>query len=542
MRRICLAAAALLAACSPAAAPAQPLKAGAPKLVVAIAVDQLSADLWDAYRPHFRGGLARLAGGTVYRNGFQSHAATETCTGQSTILTGKRPATNGIVANTWIDQSTARADKTVYCAEDERVAGSTSTAYTVSPAHLNAQTLGDLLKARSPASRNVAVAGKDRGAVMLSGRNVDQRWHWDGKTFATDVKGAAVPASVTAFKTALSTAIAAARPPLDAPALCQAKARAYQLTPAIKVGDNLLGRDGGDLRQFRISPDLDGATLALSAALVREMGLGRGRATDILSLNLAATDYVGHAYGTDGVEMCLQILALDRELGDFFGLLDRRGIDYAVVLTGDHGGMDIPERLREKGVAAAARADAGLGAAEVGKLLAPRFGQTESVLKGSGIGNDIWVNAAGPAAQRPAVLRAAKERYAQHPQVFAAYARDEVMAVPMPAGSPDKWSILQRVRASYGPRSGDLYVVLKEYISPIPVATAGYAATHASPWDYDRRVPVVFWRKGQRPAVSDQAVETVDIMPTLAAMIGLGVQRSTIDGKCLPAAGTNCAQ
>jgi hypothetical protein len=542
VRQFCLAAAALLAACSPAVAPAQPLKAGAPKLVVAISVDQLSSDLWDAYRPHFRGGLARIAGGHVYRNGYQSHAATETCPGHSTILTARRPAANGIVANTWIDQGTTRADKTIYCAEDERVPGSTSTAYTVSAAHLDAQTLGDLLKARSAASRNVAVAGKDRAAVMMSGRNVDQRWYWDGKTFSTDLKSAAVPASVAAFRTALAGAIAGARPPLDAPALCQAKSRAYQLSPAMKVGDNRLGRAAGDVRQFRVSPDLDGATLALSAALVREMGLGRGKATDILSIGLAATDYVGHAFGTDGMEMCLQLLALDRELGDFLSQLDRSGIDYAVMLTSDHGGMDIPERLREKGVAGAARADPGLAPAEVGKLLAPRFNRTGSVLKGVGIGGDIWVDAGLPAAQRPAVLRAARERYAQHPQVFGAYTRDEVMAVPMPTGPADKWTIPQRVRASFGPRSGDLYVVLKEYVLPIPVASPGYAATHGSPWDYDRRVPIVFWRKGQRAAASDEPVETVDIMPTLAAMIGLRLPAGPTDGRCLGAVAGGCSR
>ncbi|HVL29488.1 MAG TPA: alkaline phosphatase family protein, partial [Sphingomicrobium sp.] len=182
----------------------------------------------------------------------------------------------------------------------------------------------------------------------------------------------------------------------------------------------------------------------------------------------------------------------------------------------------------------------GLAAGEVGKLLAPRFNRTASVLKGIGIGGDIWVDAGVPAAQRPAVLRAAKERYAQHPQVFAAYTRDEVMAVPMPTGPADRWSIAQRVRASFGPRSGDLYVVLKEYVSPIPVASAGYAATHGSPWDYDRRVPILFWRKGQRAAALDQPVETVDIMPTLAAMIGLPLSARSGDGKCLAAAAATC--
>ena len=74
-----------------------------------------------------------------------------------------------------------RSDKTIYCAEDERVAGSSTTNYTVSPFHLRAQTLGDLLKQRSPQSLNVAVAGKDRAAVMMGGAAVDQRWYWNGK-------------------------------------------------------------------------------------------------------------------------------------------------------------------------------------------------------------------------------------------------------------------------------------------------------------------------------------------------------------------------
>ena len=116
-----------------------------------------------------------------------------------------------------------------------------------------------------------------------------------------------------------------------------------------------------------------------------------------------------------------------------------------MVLTADHGGMDIPERLREKGVPDAARAVPGLAASEVGKILAPRFGRTESVLKGLGIGGDIWVDAAVPATDKAAVLRAAKETYTAYPQVYAAYTSAEIARLPMPSGSPDKWSVPQRV-------------------------------------------------------------------------------------------------
>ncbi|MEO7411666.1 MAG: alkaline phosphatase family protein, partial [Sphingomicrobium sp.] len=128
-----LATAALVA---PAAAIAQPAAPPPPKLIVAISVDQLSSDVFDRYRPALNGGFAKLGRGTVFPHAFQGHAATETCPGHSTILTGAYPARNGIIANTWYDLTQKRADKAVYCAEDERVAGSTSAAYTVSPRHL----------------------------------------------------------------------------------------------------------------------------------------------------------------------------------------------------------------------------------------------------------------------------------------------------------------------------------------------------------------------------------------------------------------------
>jgi hypothetical protein len=89
-----------------------------PKLVVAISIDQFSADLFAQYRQHFTGGFARLTQGAVFPSAFQSHAATETCPGHSTLLTGAHPSRTGIIANNWFDLDAKRADKRVYCAED----------------------------------------------------------------------------------------------------------------------------------------------------------------------------------------------------------------------------------------------------------------------------------------------------------------------------------------------------------------------------------------------------------------------------------------
>ena len=359
-----------------------------PKLLVVIAVDQFSANLFNEYRPYFTSGLKELASGTVFPNTYQSHANTETCPGHSTLLTGDYLFRTGIIGNTWIDQSIERADKIVYCAEDERLPGTSSSHYRVSPDHLMAPTLGDLMKSNWPQSRNVAVSGKDRAAVMMSGHNVDQRWYWDGRQFTTDLASVAVPQVVPKVNAAIAAALAQPRPPLQPTSFCQQKAHPIAVGGGGKpVGTGQFARPAGDAAALRASPELDGDTLALAAGLVDEMQLGRRADPDVLSISLSATDYVGHAYGTEGEEMCLNLLELDREIGDFLSVLNSRGIDYAVALTADHGGKDIPERERLAGVADATRVDASLNSKIVGAKLA-----AELKIPGPGLMNEfkLW--------------------------------------------------------------------------------------------------------------------------------------------------------
>jgi len=532
----------LLAVSAALSTPAVAEPAPSPKLIVAISVDQFSSDLYDEYRPVLLGGIGRLSQGTVYRNGYQGHNATETCPGHSTIMTGSRPSRTGIIANYWFDLSQSRSDKGVYCAEDERVPGSSSTAYTVSPYHLRVPTLGDLWKRAQPGARNVAVAGKDRSAVMMGGRVVDQRWYWDGKSFVTDLSGVTMPRSVAAARTAVANAIAQDRPALEMPALCRAKSRVIPIEGGgPPVGGGAFARKAGDLKNFRASPEFDGATLALAAQLLEEMQLGRGPSTDIISIGLAGTDIVGHSYGTEGAEMCLQLFSLDRDLGDFFRLLDGKGIDYLVVLTADHGGQDIPERKREQGVPGAARTDSKLTAKDVGAAVGANLGLTGPILYGEGSFGDMYVDRVLPPADRTRAKAAAVAAFRAHPQVEAVFTHEQLAATPSPTAPPDKWSLIERARASFDDqRSGDFVVLLKRDVTPIP-DTRFYIATHGSPWDYDRRVPILFWRRGMAAADRAEAIETADIMPTLAASIGFAVDVRSIDGECLRAVqGISC--
>lgn len=506
-----------------------------PKLIVAISVDQFSADLFAEYRSHYTGGLARLASGVVFPAGYQSHGATETCPGHSTILTGNHPAHTGIIANNYFDLSVARSDKRVYCAEDETVPDTSSGGgkYAASVNHLMVPTLGDLMKARDPKAQIVSVAGKDRAAIMMGGRKADElMWLFPGGL--TSYRGITLSLVAQQASSAIAAAIGQARPAMDLPADCASHNIAIPIDKGGTVGTGRFQRDGGDFRRFMASPEADGAVLAAGAALRAARKLGEGTTTDLLILGLSATDYIGHSTGTEGAEMCIQMHALDQQLGDFFARLDATGIDYAVVLTADHGGHDLPERNRQNAWPAAERVDAALDPEAMGKAVAEKLGLPQPLLYGDGPFGDMYLSKALTPAQRRAALDELVARYRAHRQVEAVVTGEELANHPISKRSPDVWTLMDKLRASYNAqRSGDFIVVLKPRVTPIPESGLGYVATHGSVWDYDRRVPILFWRKGLTAFEQPNAVMTVDIMPTLAALIDLPVAAAKIDGRCL---------
>jgi predicted AlkP superfamily pyrophosphatase or phosphodiesterase len=528
----------LCAACANAEAPA--LKADAPRLLIAISVDQYSADLFNEYRSHFTGGLRRMADGVAFANGYQAHGATETCPGHSTILTGDHPAHTGIIGNDWYDFSAARQDKNIYCAEDERVPGSTGRSYTVSTAHLKVPTLGDRLKQASPASRVVSVAGKDRSAAMMGGHTVDQRWWWRSGAFIQ--QGLASPSPVVArVNEAVAQAIGQGRQPLVPPAFCAAKDKAIDIGGGRTSGTFRFDRKAGDATIFGGGPELDAATLALAASLIDEMRLGRGNAPDLLAIGLSATDLVGHRYGPGGLEMCLQLASIDKDLGDFFAMLDRSGIRYAVVMTADHGGRDMPERLRLNGYPQAERIDRAITTSAIGAEVAKRLG-----IPGPIFISDWYIAPGVPAERRQEVIALTRQLLVGHRQVEAVYTKTEILAHAMPRGRPETWSLLDRLRASTDPqRSSDLAVIYKENVTPIAAPALGLLGMHGTVWDYDRKVPILFWWPGIKAEDRRDSAMTVDIMPTLASLIGLRVPDNEIDGRCidlLVGAGNNCVR
>ena len=146
-------------------------------------------------------------------------------------------------------------------------------------------------------------------------------------------------------------------------------------------------------------------------------------------------------------------------------------------------------------------------------------------------------------ADQERLLAAAVAAYRVHPQVEAVFTAAQIAATPLPTAPPETWSLIQRARASYYPgRSGDFVVILKKDVTPIADTSHNYVATHGSAWDYDRRVPILFWRSGH----GDRRTSTVPPTPSTScrrwrARSALPVQPGSMDGHCLTeVAGAQC--
>jgi arylsulfatase A-like enzyme len=236
--------------------------------------------------------------------------------------------------------------------------------------------------------------------------------------------------------------------------------------------------------------------------------------------------------------MCIQMAELDKAVGRLLAHLDARRIDYVVVLSADHGGSDLPERQVRQALPGAGRVDPASSPRALSAAIAERTGIAAPdgwLVHADGPYGDYYLSGSLGPEQRQRVQAALVGLLAADPQVAAVYTAAQLAAMPLPPpGMPQEWSLAQRARASFDPRrSGDVVALLRPGITPIIKPTLPYTASHGSPWDYDRRVPLLFWRRGLAGLEQPAPVETVDIAPTLTALLGLKVAAGEFDGRCL---------
>jgi predicted AlkP superfamily pyrophosphatase or phosphodiesterase len=531
------------------------------RLVVQITVDQLRGDLpWRHMDQFGKGGFRYLADkGVWYTNAAYQHANTETIVGHTSLATGTIPAIHGMVGNIWFDRDSSEL---VYNIEDPRYALLSADAGVDksreidptqrvastdgrSPRGILSSTFADELANRyGGGSKIFAVSIKDRGSVPLAGRSGKAFWFSksSGNFVTSNFYFERYPDWVSAWN--------------DADKLDTYADRSWTLLNAAESYQHITEDDSpwetdfpGFSRTFphawgerggkyfttllTVSPAGDELTLDFAKTLVNAEEMGQDAVPDYLSISFSSTDYVGHLFGSSSLEMEDNLLRLDRILAGLFSFIDKNvGLKHTlIVLSADHGGPEVPGYLRSLGddvehvdredfdtvaLNSALRGTTGLDMDLVKTFFTPYIYLDQELIANKGL--DL-----------PGIQRQVAELVMQNPAVFSAYAAADIEANRLP-----KSSLAAMAAANYYPRrSGDVHVVFRsqEFIADFDGLTV--AATHGSPWHYDRHVPVVFAGSNLKPARVSRAVTPYDIAATMANRLNIEAPSGSI-GEVLP--------
>ena len=470
-----------------------------PKLIVVISVDQLCYNYLEQFRKGFSDdGLfhAIERNGASLTNCYHRHAFTFTGPGHSVMLTGAYPNRTAIIGNGWFDPIWRR-DR--YCVEDpnEAIVGlpEGEAGKAMSPASLQAETLGDVLK-RSTAGRSkvFGVSLKDRAGILLAGRRAGAKWELlrpkdryilarrDDYEYENDGYGLG-----RTFPKTLATA--------DDP-------RFDKQLPVTPIGNQL--------------------TLEVALLILDFEELGKDDVPDFLGIGLSSNDYAGHEYGPFSLEVQDMTLRTDQLLGQFVRQLDDRigRGNWTLALTADHGVAPLPEFLEQLDRVPTIRNPLGdTDLNELHELLEGKIRQRlgdppegerfvlEAEVNQVNLNRDPVVLSGKRLKDARMIVKAA---LLENGAVHAAYTRDEILS----ARREDGLLLSHFTRAFHPERSGDALFVLSPY-----TIQSKLAATHGSPWPYDTHVPLLLLGAGIKPGVYSQQCSPAHLGPTLAALL-----------------------
>ncbi len=499
-----------LAGCERAAEPDVATPPLPPRLVVVVSVDQMIPEFLSHYGGLFQHGLRRLVDeGWWFTDASHDHALTVTAPGHATLVTGVHPFRSGIIANEWRSPDDGWA-RLRYAVEDTSAAilGRTELPGR-SPANVLRTGLPGWLRLAHPEAKLVSLSRKDRSAITMGGlRRGQVYWMTDAgpelvtSTYYRD----GYPEWVTRFNDNLPELLAESvwadsvwesEIPSDAP-VRRADAAPYEGDGVHTAFPHRYADESDEAfgAWLADTPFTDRVVVSAAIAAIAELELGADDVPDYLALGLSATDYVGHDYGPWSHEQLDNLLRLDRELGRLLAELDERVGEGRWVLgfSADHGVMAAPEFLVEMGVPEAFRLAS--------------YNELRETATGA-VPNNVF----GPWVRTE--MAAAVERLEY---VADAMTREELLERDPPSDP-----FVQLYRNSYHPRRlygplGPMGVLvrLREH-----VIRSSNAATHGSPYRYDRAVPMIFLGAGVPTGSSAESVHTVSFAPTLATLAGI---------------------
>src|ERR1700733_4799692 len=453
-----------------------------PKLVVVIIIDQFRGDYLERYRSQFGEGGFRLLldHGVNFTDCNYNYANTRTAPGHATLFTGAYSNGHGIAANEWWDQ---KKKHMVTSVEDDatKLVGVSGDKTGASPHNLLADTLGDELKlATQGKSRVFGVSLKDRAAILPAGFSGDAAYWIDSATGAwvtSTYYRDDLPKWVQDFNS-------------NRPAKYWDREWKDAQGATLRSTAHRKSKDGSEAGFYEVIGPTALANeyeFEFAKELMQYENVGRGPATDLLSISLSANDILGHQVGPDSPEMHQMALDLDRELADFFGFLGHQiGLaNVWVALSADHGVSSLPDAAKKLRIPAANVGGAKLES-QINSALTAKFSPGHPAVYVKLDYPLAWLDQDAFAAHH---LREHDAETAVGEAMKQAGLRDYYTKSQLADGEVPNTALGRRYLNSYSPE-GSWYVMGVPDIYAVSPATG---TDHTSPYTYDTHVPLAFY-------------------------------------------------
>ena len=509
-----------------------------PKLVVGLVIDQMRWDYLYRYNDLYgTNGFKRLLNqGFSCENTMIPYTPPVTGVGHSTIYTGSVPAVHGIVANDWVERETGTL---MYCARDTSVAPVGSNSLwegRMSPRNMLTNTIGDELRlATNFRSKVIGISLKDRGGIFPAGQSGNAAYWFDDKTgkwITSTYYTTELPAWVERYN---DRRIQDSMMKTDWNLLYD-RSKYVQSTADDKIYERLLESDKSRLfphkyqsvigsanyNTFRACPYGNTYSLDFAKEIISNERMGQTRETDMLCISLSATDYVGHRFGPNSLEMEDTYLRLDRDIADFLNYLDKTlGKDnYLLFLTADHGAPQTAGFLQENKYQNAGTLHYNTLIKNMNRLCKAKFG--DSMLVRKIYDYQVYLDTKRMDSLNLNVKEVKKVLVTYLKtlnEVWNAYDAEDLATAILPPVVKEKVA-----NSYYFRRSGDIQFFFK------PQYTDGPAdgVEHGAWYPYDSHIPLVWLGWNIKSGKTNRETYMTDIAPTIAAMLHIQMPNGCI--------------
>jgi predicted AlkP superfamily pyrophosphatase or phosphodiesterase len=500
-----------------------------PKLVVGIVVDQMRYDYLTRFTEKYgEGGFMRmLQEGYNCKNTHYNYIPTYTGPGHASVYTGTTPENHGIIANDWYDKY---AKKEVYCASDPNqssVGVEGQWAGKMSPHRMQTTTVTDQLRLDTQKrGKVIGIAIKDRGAILPAGHAANgaywfygkDKGNWITSTYYTNE----LPGWVQRFngtdKAEKYLKTWNTMYDINSYVESDADLNAYEGTFKGKSNATFpydlatLQSQNGGFDILKATPYGNSLTTDFAIAAIQGENLGKDDNTDFLAVSYSSTDYVGHRFGVNSVEVQDTYLRLDKDIERLFATLDAevgKG-NYTIFLTADHAAVHVPSFLKDMKIPAGYFNHGDLKK-HLTEFLNTTFGSDkliENVSSGQIFLDHTEIKKQNLSAA--AIENALQRELLNYDKIAKAYTRTALINSEFTHG------VAATIQRGFNQkRSGDVCYVLD-------IATISYSrtgSTHGSGFNYDTHVPLLFYGNGIQQGETLQRYNITDIAPTISALL-----------------------